>query len=309
MTSQSLSLVAVVTVYQPESTPALLVPLSQQVDTIVVVDDGSGPEYSAVRDRIRVCGIEVIELQCNSGIAVALNAGIHRARQLGADVVITFDQDSTVDDGFVEALLEAQRRARSLGIQAGPVVPEYFGAVSQAGREVAPGVTLAAHAIQSGMLLSAEVLDVVGVMDPDLFIDLVDTDFELRCDDAGLPCIVAEGLRLPHRLGVRYRFPRPWGKILPVLMLSSPFRYYYRARNRVIVNRRHRDHSSRLRAEGFADAVYFVLAILLARPRQAMLRLIREGRLAGRSGVGGRMPDDLSALASTISWRAERVED
>lgn len=309
MTSGDLKVVAVVTVFRPESAPDLLLPLSRQVDAIVVVDDGSGPEYTAVRDLIRATGIEVVEIESNAGIAVALNSGIARARELGADAVVTFDQDSTVEYGFVDALLDAQSRARALGIPAGLVVPEFFGTVSQAGKEVAPGVTMAAHAIQSGMLISIDLLNAVGDMDADLFIDLVDTDFELRCDDAGLPCIVAEGLRLPHRLGARYRFPRPWGQTLPVLMLSTPFRYYYRARNRVIVNRRHRAHASRLRAEGLADSVYFVLAILLARPRSAMLRLIREGFRAGRAGVGGRMPEDLGALASTISWRAERVED
>lgn len=309
MTSRSTSVVAVVTVFRPESTPDLLVPLARQVEAVVVVDDGSGPEYAAVRDRIRAGGVEVVELECNSGIAVALNTGIARALELGADAVVTFDQDSTVDDGFVDALLDARNRARALRIPTGPVVPEFFGTVSQAGRELAPGVTLAAHAIQSGMLLDATVLDAVGGMDADLFIDLVDTDFELRCEDAGLPCIVAEGLRLPHRLGARYRFPGAWGRLLPELMLSSPFRYYYRARNRVIVNRRHRDHAWRLRTEGLADSAYFVLAILLARPRSAMLHLIRDGHRDGLAGVGGRMPDNLGALALTINWRAEQVED
>lgn len=309
MTSRDLAVVAVVTVFRPESVPDLLVPLARQVQAIVVVDDGSGPEYAGVRDLIRAAGVEVVELGSNIGIAAALNTGIARARQLGADAVVTFDQDSTVGDGFVDALLAARERAQAQRVPAGPVVPEFFGTVSQAGRALAPGVTLAAHAIQSGMLIGEDVLDVVGTMDAGLFIDLVDTDFELRCADAGLPCIVAEGLRLPHRLGARYRFPRPWGRILPVLMLSTPFRYYYRARNRVIVNRRHRAHAPRLRAEGLADSVYFALAVLLARPRGAMLRLIRDGRRDGRAGVGGRMPDDLGALASAISWRAERVED
>ncbi len=301
--------VAVVTVFRPESVPDLLVPLSHQVKATVVVDDGSGPEYAAVRNLIRAAGVEVVELESNMGIAAALNTGIARARQLSADAVVTFDQDSTVDDGFVDALLDARDRAEALSVPTGPVVPEFFGTVSQAGRALAPGVTLAAHAIQSGMLIGSDVLDAVGSMDAGLFIDLVDTDFELRCADAGLPCIVAEGLRLPHRLGARYRFPRPWGRVLPVLMLSTPFRYYYRARNRVIVNRRYRAHAPRLRAEGLADSVYFVLAVLLARPRSTMLRLIRRGRRDGRAGLGGRMPDDLGALASAVSWRAERVED
>lgn len=308
MTERALSVVAVVTMFRPAEIPPLLESIAPQVDGIIVVDDGSGPRFARVRDRVRTSGATLVELEHNAGIAAALNVGIERARELGADAVITFDQDSTVDPDFVAMLLDAHENAKARG-PVGPVVPAYFGDIFQGGLMTDAGVQLAAHAIQSGMLVPIEVLDVVGDMDEELFIDLVDTDFELRCADAGLACIIAPELRLRHRLGARYRMRGPLGRLLPPLMLSTPFRYYYRSRNRVIINRRYPGHRRRLFVDGLADRAYFLIAVLLARPRRAMLRLLREGRRAGRADSGGPMPEPLQSMASEITWRAERLPD
>ncbi|MGB3730966.1 glycosyltransferase [Microbacterium sp.] len=298
---------AVVTIYRPMEVPPLLEQLRSQVDEIVIVDDGSGSEFAALHDQIRRTGATLLILERNSGIAAALNVGINHARSGNADAVVTFDQDSEVGSTFVSDLLAARSYAISQGAPAGPVVPALFGHVSQAGRQTRSGVVVAAHAIQSGMLITQDVLAAVGLMDESLFIDLVDTDFELRCDDAGFPCIIAPGLRLAHNLGARYRVKGLLGRLLPPLTLSTPFRYYYRARNRIIVNRRNPKYRSRLRAERLADSAYFCIAVLLARPRRSMWALIRGGIRDGRAGVDGRMPADLQALASDISWRATSV--
>ncbi|WP_176697169.1 glycosyltransferase [Microbacterium sp. 3J1] len=297
---------AVVTVYRPDSTPPLLAQLAPQVDGIVVVDDGSGPDVEDVLQAVRRLGHDVLALTENSGIGAALNAGIRRAREAGADLIVTFDQDSEVSSTYVEELMTAHDAATAASFAAGPVVPEYFADVSQAEASDASSPVLASHAIQSGMLIPVNVLDRVGMMDEHLFIDLVDTDFELRCAAAGLPCIVSRGSRLEHRLGARYRLRGPLGALLPAVTLSTPFRYYYRARNRIIIDRRHRRFRSRLIREGLADRIYFLVALALAKPRRPMWVLLRRGTQDGRAGRGGRMPADLAAQAAAITWRAER---
>ncbi|MDA4895201.1 MULTISPECIES: glycosyltransferase [Microbacterium] len=297
----------VVTLFRPDEAPRLFTDLLPQVDGIVAVDDGSGPASDAVLARIAEGGVRVVRLEENSGIGAALNLGIRTAREAGAHAVVTFDQDSTVAPGFVAALHAAAVAAKEAGIPSGPVVPQYFAGVDQAGDPIVDGVVRAAHAIQSGMLIDAETLDRVGLMDAALFIDLVDTDYELRCADAGLPCIVAPGLALPHQLGAQYRISGPLGRRLPVLTLSTPFRYYYRARNRIVLARRYPHHRTRLRRDGLADRAYFVIAALLARPRRAMWRLLRAGARDGRAGRLGRMDAELASAAAGISWHAVRV--
>ncbi|OAN41278.1 glycosyltransferase [Microbacterium sp. H83] len=297
---------AVITVFHPDGVPPLLARLAPQVDRIVVVDDGSGPASADVLDRIRTLEHEVIALPENSGIGTALNVGMRHARASGAEMILTFDQDSEVSSTYVAELVSAHRAAAAEGFPAGPVVPEYFADVAQASASGGSSTLLASHAIQSGMLIPVHVLDVVGDMDEDLFIDLVDTDFELRCREAGVPCIVSRGSRLEHSLGARYRVRGPLGAVLPALTLSTPFRYYYRARNRVIVNRRHRHARARLIREGVADRVYFLIALALAEPRRTMWAILRRGAQDGRAGRDGRMPADLAARAAAVTWRAER---
>ena len=297
----------VVTVHRPAQVPPLLGDLAPQVTGIIVVDDGSGAEFDVIRADIASTGAQVITLESNRGIGAALNHGIRCAIEHGASAVVTFDQDSTIAPGFVAALGAAHDHARAHGVPAGPVVPEFFADVSQAGSSTPQGVVHAAHAIQSGMYLPSEVLERVGLMDEALFIDLVDTDFEIRCLDADLPCIVAPGLRLPHRLGARYRVPGPLGAVLPTLTLSTPFRYYYRARNRIVVGRRHPRHRARLRRDARADYAYFLIAWMLARPRSTMRKLLFAGFRDGRAERLGRMSPELAADAARVTWRARPV--
>lgn len=300
---------AVVTVFRPSEVPPLLAQLRAQVDGVIVVDDGSGPGADSVLDAIERTDVVMLRLESNSGIGAALNRGIRHARHVGASSIVTFDQDSSVGPDFVDTLRSASDASEADGISTGPVVPEYFASVRQAGRREGPSTVLAAHAIQSGMLIPVAVLDRVGDMDEGLFIDLVDTDFELRCADAGLPCIVAEGLTLEHHLGARYRVRGLLGRVLPALTLSTPFRYYYRARNRIIIERRHSRHRRRLRVEGIADRIYFVIAIAIASPRSTMLRLISDGRRDGRCEATGPISPELAAAAEAVRWRAERLSD
>lgn len=299
----------VVTVHRPAQVPPLLADLAPQVTGIIVVDDGSGSEFDSIRAEIAASGALVLALERNSGIGAALNRGIRCALDKGASAIVTFDQDSTIAPGFVDALSAAWEHARAHGAPAGPVVPEFFADVSQAGPPAGHGVVHAAHAIQSGMYLPAGVVDQVGLMDEALFIDLVDTDFELRCLDADLPCIVAPGLRLPHRLGARYRFPGPLGALLPTLTLSTPFRYYYRARNRIVLARRHPRHRARLRRDARADYAYFLIAWMLGRPHSTMRKLLVAGFRDGRAERMGRMGPALMTEAARVTWRARPLPD
>jgi rhamnosyltransferase len=299
----------VVTVHRPAEVPPLLAQLAPQVTGIIVVDDGSGSEFESIRAEIASSGALVVALEHNSGIGAALNRGIRCALDNGASAIVTFDQDSTIAPGFVAALGAAREHASAHRVPAGPVVPEFFADVSQAGSSTRQGVVYADHAIQSGMYLPAGVVDRVGLMDEALFIDLVDTDFEIRCLDADLPCIVAPGLRLPHRLGARYRIPGPLGALLPILTLSTPFRYYYRARNRIVLARRHPRHRARLRRDARADYAYFVIAWMLARPRSAMRKLLVAGFRDGFAERMGRMGPALSADAARVTWRVRPLPD
>ena len=53
--------------------------VAEQVEGVIVVDDGSGPIAEAVLDRLESAGAIVVRRPDNDGIAAALNDGIARA--------------------------------------------------------------------------------------------------------------------------------------------------------------------------------------------------------------------------------------
>lgn len=303
---------AVVTSFRPDDGLLRAVQaVGAQVDHVFVVDDGSGEESLPILVEVEAMGARVIRLPGNLGIAKALNRGISAALDAGAEEVLTLDQDSFIPEGFLDGLRAAADASSASAGARGPVVPEYFAGVRQVRGRDLDGSLLAHGAIQSGMLLDRNLIEAVGLMSEPLFIDLVDTEFELRCLAAGRPVIAAEGLRLAHSLGVQYRrrgrMPIPG--VPRVMTLSSPFRYFYRARNRVLVHRAYwRRFPARMLRDALVEGVYFAVVISLARPRSGMLRLVRAGLRAGWRGEGGRISAELERLAAGTSWAADRID-
>lgn len=288
--------------------------LAAQVDQVVVVDDGSGPGYDDVLAEVRAAGADVVVLDENQGIAAALNAGLDAAALGPRDLVVTFDQDSAVPQGFVAALVGQWDAAVGAGLPVGMVSPELFAGVGQGlGGPDEHGFVDSREPIQSGSLTSGGVLAAVGPLRADLFIDLVDKEFALRLRGAGLRCLVAPGLDLPHELGRTYPFTflgrqvRVGGRAR-AFTLSTPFRYYYRARNRMVVNRDYRRSQKELvRADTVADVRDLLIVLYCARPRRAMLRVVARGVRDGRRGRLGKMPDDVAALAAEVTWRVDPI--
>ncbi|WP_170285572.1 glycosyltransferase [Microbacterium rhizomatis] len=303
---------AVITTFRPdESLLTVIDALRAQTAATIVVDDGSGPSAAPVLATASDRGARVVALEENSGIATALNTGIRAALAQGARFVVTFDQDSEPAAGFIDALMSARDRSTSRGHAVGPVVPEFFAGVRQVHREAEDGTLIARHAIQSGMLMGADLFERVGLMREDLFIDLVDTEFEMRCSAAGLPTVAAPGLRMGHSLGrqyVRTLFGRPFSApgIPAVVTLSTPFRYYYRVRNRIVVNRRYaRTHPVWVARDTVLEVLHFVNALALARPRRALWKLYRAGVADAWRRRMGRMPASIETVAGSISWSGQ----
>lgn len=222
--------VAVVPAYQPgPNLTALVRSLLAQTSGVVVVDDGS-PTPSDLLDAVTDLGALVVRHETNRGIAAALNTGV-RAATTGGDVrsVLTVDQDSEVPEGFVGALLETWAEAERSGVRVGLVAPAHVAGL--------PAQRTGQVPVQSGLLIPTATLRRVGEFDESLVIDGVDDDFALRCLDAGLALVVAEGVRLGHRLGETHDVSIAGRTI--TLTRSAPFRYYYLTRNRIRLVRRH----------------------------------------------------------------------
>jgi len=308
-------IVAVITTFQPDDTLVDAVTAAKrQVYHVVVVDDASAEAAREILGSVKDEKVTIISQPENLGIAAALNRGIIEAQARGADFILTLDQDSELPANAAERLLAGFISATDLGHAVGFVAPERFARVSQVFRRGPDGVLLTRNAIQSGMLIPASTMRLIQGFREDLFIDLVDTEFELRCASLGLRGIAAPGLAIGHSLGNRYSRGMLFGRwrlpLLPAeLTLSKPFRYYYRSRNRVLINRLYlRRKPWWLLRDWIVEMAHFVDVVRVARPRSAMIRVIARGKADALRGRFGRIPEEAAALSRLVSWRVDRQD-
>ncbi|MEP6796634.1 MAG: glycosyltransferase, partial [Lapillicoccus sp.] len=114
--------------------PAMLVEavreVLQQVDLVVVVDDGSADPTAVFAELTAIEGVETGRVtvlhQANAGVAAALNAGIRVAREHGVDIVLTLDQDSRLGPGYVPAALVTLDVAAATGVPVAFVSAESY---------------------------------------------------------------------------------------------------------------------------------------------------------------------------------------
>ncbi|MBK4346420.1 glycosyltransferase [Lacisediminihabitans changchengi] len=212
--------------------------LAQQVDSIIVVDDGSPERASVVLDSIDAAGFELIRTGRNSGIASALNTGTRLALERGAHFVLTLDQDSLLPPDYVADCLHAFSLAAP-ETKVGVVCADRInGAPSIPGSYTPEGLGVVREAIQSGFVIRREVLEQCGLFDARLFIDDVDTEFCLRIARHGWLTVVGPGTDITHSLGEQALL-RPFGLQRYIngeparYQYHRPFRRYYITRNNI----------------------------------------------------------------------------
>jgi rhamnosyltransferase len=245
--------VAVVVTYQPDSTRlgALLKAITLQTEHVVVVDNGSAQDVAGLVTELGITSVRVMSLEQNFGIAAAHNVGIAWARTQGAKYVLLLDQDSEPDSGMVVALKAAHEALVAAGNNVAAVGPRSrdrqtghhaphvrFGGLRFAPVNCEPGQQFVKTdlLISSGALISIEVLNAVGEMDEQLFIDQVDTEWVLRARAMGYMAWGHCAASMAHSLGESRR--RVWLGRWRQVPLHKPFRYYFMIRNSVLLQRR-----------------------------------------------------------------------
>lgn len=209
--------------------------LLTQVRHVFVVNNSPDEASRALLAGLDPTRVEVLEQAGNVGVAAGFNAGMRAALAAGYDFVWIFDQDSTVADGMLEALLRAQRRTDiKVGIVGPALRAAETGNVYDAdrGQGSAPIEAL----ISSGALFSRALLEDIGLHDEALFIDYVDHDISLRAGRAGYTNLKVFDTLLDHRFGDSQPARFFWRRVY--ISNYSPMRHYYTSRNRVIVARR-----------------------------------------------------------------------
>lgn len=286
------NIVAVIVSYFPERgrLDDLVHALSSQVDEIVIVDNGS----SGIDQFVDA---HVLRLGRNVGVAAAQNVGIGWAKARGARFVILFDQDSWPESNMVERLLSAYERLVAEGRPVAAVGPRYGDAcqeglaspfvVSEGNRlvRIMPSsphdIVDVDFLISSGCMIPLSVINAVGLMKDELFIDYVDIEWGLRARRLGFRSFGVFDAHMRHCIGegpINF-----FGRKVPA---HSPLRRYYNFRNAVWLFRQPWLWSSWKVILGRRMILQFGFYSLFARPRWQQCKMMSLGFW---HGIRGRM--------------------
>lgn len=293
--------VGVVVTYHPSIGPLsdLMSALQPQLDSVVVVDNGSPESFKTWLTGRLDARLEGIFLGENRGIAAAQNFGIRRARERGASHVLLLDQDSLPAPDMVARLLEVVRQMAACARKVAAVGPRFLDERRQnpppfirvrgvqlrrQNCDDATSVVPVDYLIASGCLIPVPVFDVVGLMREELFIDYVDIEWGLRAKQQGFDSFGVCSAHMRHDLGDEPI--RLAGIVFPV---RSALRHYYIVRNAVWLYSHATFPLNWKLADGWRLLLKYVFYSLFAHPQLTHLRMMTLGILHGLNGRLGRL--------------------
>jgi len=259
-----------------------------QVARIVVIDNGSDPGAGPILDSLsKLPSIELIRNPVNAGIARALNQGAQAAMDVGAEWLLTLDQDAAPSPEIVriaghtfQAYPQPQRIA-VIGSTSTADLAQSTGPASR-GRPWIQASTV----ITAGSFVSLAAFRSIGGFREDFFVDYHDIEFCLRARARGYRVLVSRELALTHRIGqptVRWI-----GRRAVVTTNHSATRRYYMTRNRFLVWRRYWRTDPRYVAEDIiASEKELAKLLLVEEDRVGKLRAVLAGMTDGIRGITG----------------------
>ncbi|MGL5109286.1 MAG: glycosyltransferase family 2 protein [Vibrio ordalii] len=294
-----LPITSIVITFQPElpSVEILLLACQSHGNNVIVVDNGSenADELAAVCQPLE--SVHLIRLDDNLGIAAAQNIAIRNLQSDDDELIVFFDQDSSIANDYLEQVEQIYEKLESDYGQALLLGPSFYNRTSKfeypviklnklgLRRKLFPSQfshpTEASCIISSGMAVKRKTLAQVGPMEECLFIDYVDTEWCLRALHLSYPILVAPQLVMEHEIGsdnlrfLRWRVP-----------VHSATRRYYRIRNSFILT--HYSHIPKLMSirEVVFSILHQIFLIAFTDEKKghfkSLIRGIRDG-LRGKS--------------------------
>jgi rhamnosyltransferase len=263
---------------------------ASECEHVLVVDDGSASDCPVFRDAEWVpSNVTVIEKSTNSGIADSVNIALEYSKNIGAEYLMFFDQDTVVYSGLISRTVESALRYRATSER--PL--GCLGAGVIHGRKYLAGeaavISNVSEVIQSGTVFSVDALDAIGGANSGLFIDVVDTDICLRMRARGYSVVIDRSIYICHPIGS--------GGSIDILGHSvmitnhSPMRRYYLTRNRLYILRQFRWWRLDLRwclVYSRRFVVSCVIALVFEKQRYQKFRAITFGVIDGFRGRLGK---------------------
>ncbi len=239
---------AVIVTYHPE-----LKKLKEQVDRlvkqvqyVVIVDNNSANANEIAEVFSEAIYAGVVNLYYNGenkGLGYAQNKGISIAVSLGTLYVLLLDDDSLIEENFVDNLISEYNHLTNNGKKVGAIGPVYYneetGEKYPITKYIGPLIDRrhpedvaveATFLIASGCLIPVEVLNNVGLMNEDFFIDYIDVEWSFRAISKGYRLYATPKAQMNHIIGERRA--NVFGRKISI---HSPLRKYYLFRNSIFM--------------------------------------------------------------------------
>lgn len=265
--------------------------LLNQVEKVIIVDNGSKEKYVKYIKSINEDKIEIILNKENLGIATALNIGVRKALENGYEWILTMDQDSKASPDMVKKMfnvynsINREERKDILSI-----FPNF---VDERIQSIEENSNMNSYEyvdadITSGNLLRKEVFEKVGFFDDSLFIDLVDTDFCMRLNEKGIKMIKIRDAVLYHSLGESKTIKGILGSFNT--SNHSALRRYYMTRNRFYIWEKYKGlNSFTLNRDKKLFKKEFVKIILGEKDKVNKIKMILRGYKDYKKGIKGKL--------------------
>ncbi len=296
------NVVIVIVTYQPDLKILyeLILALKSQINSIVIVDNNSSKELFPGLNKQILSMVKVHPQKQNYGIAKAHNIGIDWAKRNGAEFVLLMDQDSQPDIDMVENLLKvfelytdaACAGPRYMDVRQNNPPPfirisglKLHRCICETDKSIVP----VDYMISSGCMIPIKVLEEVGGMSEDLFIDYVDIEWGIRAKSKGYQSYGVCAAKMQHSLGEEpIKF---FGKSIP---LHSPLRHYYHFRNAVHLYKQNYVPLNWKIVDGWRLILKYGFYTLFAKPRFEHWKMMTIGLIHGILGKSGKYMDDSS---------------
>ena len=265
--------------------------LLNQVEKVIIVDNGSKEKYVKYIKSINEDKIEIILNKENLGIATALNIGVRKALENGYEWILTMDQDSKASPDMVKKMfnvynsINREERKDILSI-----FPNF---VDERIQSIEENSNMNSYEyvdadITSGNLLRKEVFEKVGFFDDSLFIDLVDTDFCMRLNEKGIKMIKIRDAVLYHSLGQSKTIKGILGSFNT--SNHSALRRYYMTRNRFYIWEKYKGlNSFTLNRDKKLFKKEFVKIILGEKDKVNKIKMVLRGYKDYKKGIKGKL--------------------
>jgi len=261
--------------------------LSQQVDTVILCDNSQESHETAFQDEKNIV---YVTKNKNLGLGVAFNMALKDDTYgwKDDDLIIFFDQDSQIGEGYIQALQNEYRKIETLIPNLGCLGPVFYNTSNdrterpRQKKNITDETYEVSNTITSSLMMRYGNLKKIGFWNENVFLDLADWDLCWRMRKAGMVCCMTEKVVLHHSVGNGEK------KVGPIkLRVGQPFREYYQTRDALyLLQENYVPLKMRLRLIANVT-IRPVVHYLMLDDKKSRMKFIRRGINDYKKGVHG----------------------